>query len=375
MFLIVPASGCGLHNTISICNNNKLAQKLEGCILANCTREDTPGLIKSQPNICSFSQESRRTEIIMYTSIVYGIAFILVVFSLAGKLIAKQLYLDDWIFIATVVLLALPVGCVLAVNDIGFGEHLWNLKDGEFLVIFRLKIFSCMPLSALWNRNQPGKCLNIQALAKVNCASVIIQDVMLLVLQLVFIRSLQIKRYCKIAVGLMFSIGTFGCIAAIIRLRTLLGFKTSIDPIWDYVPPTIWTELELLDGFACVSLPSIRILLATILPKEFNELLLLDRQSSRDENNPSLERTQQREWKKPSSWISSTTKSSLWSPLIDYSDCNVAVIRPPFLDKRLDLGHEQRQLSKVAKPSNTATRHSSRSHSSRQSQITALPPM
>jgi hypothetical protein len=279
------------------------------------------------------------------------------------------------------------------------------------LVIFFLTVFSCMPLSAFWNRDQRGKCLDIQALAYANSASAIIQDIILLILPLVFIRRLQMKRYRKVAVGLMFSIGTFGCIATIVRLRTLLRFKMSIDPTWDYVPVTIWTELELLAGFSCVSLPSIRILLVTILPKEVKEILSLVTRSSRNQSNPSSKRSAEREWKKPSSWLSvslGTTKSaqesrstknqnSLWSrisaapqnhklarsgsqrrlesALSDYSESNVAITRPPFIDKRLDLGHEQVELLKVPTPGKKATRHSLRSHSSRDSRITALPPI
>jgi hypothetical protein len=270
------------------------------------------------------------------------------------------------------------------------------------LVIFSLTIFSCMPLSAFWNRDQPGKCLDIQALAYANSTSAIVQDIVLLILPLIFIRRLQMKRCRKFAVGLMFSIGTFGCIATIVRLRTLLGFKLSIDPTWDYVPVTIWTELELLAGFTCVSLPSIRILLVTILPREVKEILSLVTRSSRNQSNPSSKRSQQREWKKPSSWMSishGTTKSandssfkndenSLWSrnsnhlarsgsqrrlesALSDYSESNFA----PFLDKRVDLGHEQVELLNVAKPSDTATRQSLRRHGSRDSRITALPPI
>jgi hypothetical protein len=54
-----------------------------------------------------------------------------------------------------------------------------------------------------------------------------------------------------------------------IRIHALLSFKISTDPTWDYVPVTIWTELELGCGFICVSLPSIRVLLTMILPRRF----------------------------------------------------------------------------------------------------------
>ena len=57
--------------------------------------------------------------------------------------------------------------------------------------------------------------------------------------------------------------------ATIVRLHTILGFKATIDPTWDYVPITIWTEIELSCYFACLSLPAIRMLLRHILPDDF----------------------------------------------------------------------------------------------------------
>jgi hypothetical protein len=278
------------------------------------------------------------------------------------------------------------------------------------LVIFFLTIFSCMPLSAFWNRDKKGKCLDVQALAYANSASAIVQDIMLLVLPLFSIQRLQMKRYRKIAVGLMFSIGTFGCIATIVRLRTLLGFKMSIDPTWDYVPVTIWTELELLAGFACVSLPSIRILIVRVLPRGIKDFLSHVTRSSRSRSNTASNPSQQREWKKPASWInmsrdakdsairssSGQEMSSLWtrnsrspstdhhvrtgangleSALSNYSEFDDVITRPHFPDKRLDLGYQQSESLNVPNPKRATARQSLWSHSSRDSRITALPPI
>jgi hypothetical protein len=142
MILTVPASGCSLDDTDCICNNDELPQTLAACMLSNCTMSDTLGSVKVQSKICSFSQESKRTEMFMYTSIIYSMAILLVALRLAGKLVAKNLSLDDWVVIAALVLLALPVGCVLAMTKIGFGRHLWNLENGELLRILRLCKFA-----------------------------------------------------------------------------------------------------------------------------------------------------------------------------------------------------------------------------------------
>jgi hypothetical protein len=150
------------------------------------------------------------------------------------------------------------------------------------LAIYLPTIFACRPVKAFWDRDVKGQCIDVNALAYANSACAIAQDVILLVLPLAMVRKLQMKRQRKIAVCLMFTIGTLcvaaseygkwianassGCIATIVRLRSLLHFKISVDPTWDYVPVTIWTEIELACVFVCVSLPSIKQLLCIVMP-------------------------------------------------------------------------------------------------------------
>jgi hypothetical protein len=270
------------------------------------------------------------------------------------------------------------------------------------VLIFILTIFTCIPVSAFWDRDIKGKCMNGQALAYANSASAIVQDILLLILPVIFIKNLQMKRYRKIAVGLMFAIGTFGCIATIIRLRTLLAFKVSIDPTWDYVPVTIWTELELLVGFICVSLPSIRILFVKILPTQVKEFLSHITHISRSRSSKGSNQEQKQEWvNKPVSWIkisagadnntrSSDGKKSLnsiWTPghrhfrsgsrqlgsaMSNYSESNFAVTRPPMQETLSERKVEQVEMKHVTKASRSA-RQSLMSCGSRDSNLTALP--
>jgi hypothetical protein len=169
------------------------------------------------------------------------------------------------------------------------------------LVVCALVIFSCIPVQAFWNRDLHGKCLDISALAFAISASAIAQDVVLLVFPLCCIRKLNMKRYRKVAVGFMFCVGTLyvslffelymsnlrsGCITTLVRLHALLSFKTTIDPTWDFVPSTVWTELELASGFACSSLPAIRMLLVRITPKGFLSSITSKIRSSHNRSTP-----------------------------------------------------------------------------------------
>lgn len=140
------------------------------------------------------------------------------------------------------------------------------------LIIFFLSLFLCSPIESFWNRDIKGKCISPRNVSYANSVSAIVQDLILLILPLVYIRNLQVKRWRKIAVGFMFAAGTFGCITTMVRMHTLTLYNISFDPSWDYAPVAIWTELELVAGCVCVSLPAIRVLASRYLPAGVKEL-------------------------------------------------------------------------------------------------------
>lgn len=222
---------------------------------------ETLDTAKVQASLCSLSNDSATREVYLHTSIIFSIAVLFVALRMAGKILAKRISPDDWIILVAMLLTTIPCGCVLAMTGMGFGEHVWNLKHGQLrqclqffyiswstyvivlglikisliifylqiflqrkfriicyivlvyiiastLVIFLATIFSCLPVEAFWNRDIKGKCLDINALAYANSGSAIAQDIIILILPLTVIQKLNMKRYQKIAVGLMFSVGT-----------------------------------------------------------------------------------------------------------------------------------------------------------------------
>lgn len=115
-------------------------------MLANCTMADNLGTARVQADLCNLTEESKRTKVFLYTGIVYSLAFLSVALRIAGKIVSKRLALDDCIVITAWLLTAVPLGCVLAMTEIGFGEHLWNLEDGRLLPILRLCKFLLLAL-------------------------------------------------------------------------------------------------------------------------------------------------------------------------------------------------------------------------------------
>jgi hypothetical protein len=76
------------------------------------------------------------------------------------------------------------------------------------LIILFIVLFACKPVNSFWDRDIKGECVDMQAMAYAVSASALLQDFILLILPIAFIRNLQMKRGRKVAVGFMFCIGT-----------------------------------------------------------------------------------------------------------------------------------------------------------------------
>ncbi|KAF1920182.1 hypothetical protein BDU57DRAFT_436220, partial [Ampelomyces quisqualis] len=342
----LPVTGCSLGDVNCICGSKALVHPLAACMLANCTMQETLGTSRVQADLCNLSNQSEKQQLILYTSIVYSIAFLFVIFRIVGKRVSHRLGWDDMTVVSALLLAAVPLGFILSGALDGFGEHLWNLQDGKLstilrnskltayafyiswliyivvlsllkvslllfyleifptpqfrriafcalgfiivnnCVIFFVTVFACKPVSSFWDRDiKNGKCLNIQSISYAASGSAMVQDLILLALPLTFIRQLQMKRTRKIAVGFMFAIGTFGTVATAMRLPSLSSFKISIDPTWDYVAATKWSQLELAVCIICNSLPAIRILAAKFIPTSVKDYLLSKTGSSKDSSD------------------------------------------------------------------------------------------
>lgn len=107
--------------------------------LKKLTKTDgfTQDTSRVQRDLCNLSDESKTGEVVLYTSIVYSIAFLSVALRIAGKAVSQRLAWDDAMVVAALLLTAIPLGCVLDMALKGFGEHLWNLEDGKLLPILR----------------------------------------------------------------------------------------------------------------------------------------------------------------------------------------------------------------------------------------------
>ncbi|KAL5371092.1 hypothetical protein DPSP01_014496 [Paraphaeosphaeria sporulosa] len=223
---------------------------------------DSLNTAKVQQDLCHLSNESKQHDVYIYTITCYTIAASFVLLRVIGRIVTRRFALDDYIVVAALLFTAVPLGLVLKMAGIGFGEHLWNLQQGQLLqnlrffyvawitytfvlgltkisltllynevfpspgaqlgsfvllgwiaintlILIFLTTFNCNPVNAFWDRDiKHAKCFDINAIAYANSASAIAQDVALLIFPLACIRTLNMTRWRKIMVGFMFAIGT-----------------------------------------------------------------------------------------------------------------------------------------------------------------------
>ncbi|EXF84884.1 integral membrane protein [Colletotrichum fioriniae PJ7] len=69
---------------------------------------------------------------------------------------------------------------------------------------------------------------------------------------------LQLGKKKRTALVCMFAIGSFACVASMIRLKYLVSFANSFDSTWDNVDVVLWSSVELNLAIICGSLPALR---------------------------------------------------------------------------------------------------------------------
>ncbi|KAF4990483.1 hypothetical protein FGRMN_8440 [Fusarium graminum] len=157
--------------------------------------------------------------------------------------------------------------------SVGVQRLLWGTIAFSVLctIVFDiLAIAQCRPISFFWqgwDNLHEGKCLGVNPLGWAIAAVSIIMDFWMLAIPLLQLFKLQMKWQRKVAVALMFLVGTFVTVVSVIRLRYLITFGNSSNPTWDSFEAIYWTSIETNVGIWCVCMPDLRILIRKVFPK------------------------------------------------------------------------------------------------------------
>ncbi|KAG7054311.1 integral membrane protein [Colletotrichum scovillei] len=306
--------------TECLCPNIKLQSDLSTCVQLKCHLEDQARAAKLETSLCdAYPKESRSNEVKTIAIALSVITFPVVALRCISRWkITNKLWWDDWTAIFATMLLAGLAGIEIASADLGFGTHYWNIEldagtkllklfyavqqlyimiqvfakisillffsrifpakwfqlTVRYFIMFLLLhglifllviVFQCTPVSSVWDRSNPNRtCLNVTAIGYAGAVFSIVEDLVILVLPIPELVKLQLNIRKKIALGFMFSLGSFACITTMVRLKYLVMFSSTFDTTWDNVDIVIWSIIEEFCAILCASLPALRPLLQKV---------------------------------------------------------------------------------------------------------------
>ncbi|KAG7050893.1 Pth11-like integral membrane protein [Colletotrichum scovillei] len=230
------------------------------------------------------------------------LASVAVVLRLMARFLqGHSLKADDWTILLSLLLVGATVGLSIAGGAYGAGNHVWSFTPPDLtqilyaytfiygtacaatkisILLFYQRIFllstassqsfkfslvagyvlsvaypiiiwatmanACRPLSFYWNQfvGEQGKCININtfylALAIIN----MVNDVIVLLIPIPQILNLQMSGRKKAAVCSIMLLGSFVCVASIVRITHLSTFSRALDITWQMGPVFIWSAIE-----------------------------------------------------------------------------------------------------------------------------------
>ncbi|GIJ88086.1 hypothetical protein Asppvi_007002 [Aspergillus pseudoviridinutans] len=178
------------------------------------------------------------------------------------------------------------------------------------LAYILVTIFQCTPVAAFWDKTIAKKsCVNSKAQWLSYAVINIVCDVAILALPIYPVSKLHLAQGKKIALAVIFGMGTFVCITSIIRTTTLAesANDTRKDPTSGPIPATIWSVIEANVGIICACLPVYHQPLKWCLPRLFG---------SQHSADPSVNRSRGRGHKTPGRSLSlQDRKDMAWREL------------------------------------------------------------
>ncbi|KAJ5831919.1 Integral membrane protein [Penicillium riverlandense] len=126
---------------------------------------------------------------------------------------------------------------------------------------------NCVPVAKFWDDSIPGFCLSKPGLWFSNASMHITTDFAILMIPIPALMAIDLPRKQKIALMVMFALGSFVCITSIVRLTALKKIADSSDPTYDNVGAASWSAIECNTGIICACLPTLKPLLARLFPR------------------------------------------------------------------------------------------------------------
>lgn len=135
------------------------------------------------------------------------------------------------------------------------------------IATFFAATFTCWPVKAFWDASVTGaRCIDRTSLWFTNSAIGIVIDLALIITPIPALKSLNLPKKQKIALILVFAVGSFAVVTSILRLYSLYVVTHSDDITWDNANTAIWSAVEVNVGVICACLPTLKPLFIRVFP-------------------------------------------------------------------------------------------------------------
>ncbi|KAK6837706.1 hypothetical protein P875_00064969 [Aspergillus parasiticus SU-1] len=186
--------------------------------------------------------------------------------------LTKQEFTVIWkLLYAHVMLYAFCVTCTKT-SIILFYKRIFNLRYslyfamffilGYFIVIIVTVNVACDPIPYFWEQytdpnTAVGSCIDIPKFFFGNGIAAVLIDIMILIIPIPITWKLQMPKTQRLAVIGILLLGSFVCIAGIVRLVFLNRNTHSDDATWSVAPVFVWSCVEPSIGIVCACLPTL----------------------------------------------------------------------------------------------------------------------
>lgn len=337
--IVLGEGKCTLGNYAPCyCRDIPMQRSLSACIQEACAYQDQEIASFIGQKLCEdYPQESRVSYMLSMGITFFVITLIILLLRLYTRYVTlRKLWPDDYVALCAGVCFIGAAITGFYACAMGYGKHLWYLPMGQDIPLlkalyalsifyigvqsmskisllllfkriypsprFRLCceagiifvtlhcvaftisiIFQCSPINSYWDHRIKRKCLNSTAIGYAGAVFSILEDFVILGMPIPQLLRLQVKTGQKIALILLFSVGSFACIVSIVRLKYLNDFKPSSDLTWDKTDLLVWSLLEVELTLICACLPALRPLMVEIVPSFWRSFTGTSTQSSNNE--------------------------------------------------------------------------------------------
>lgn len=124
-----------------------------------------------------------------------------------------------------------------------------------------VKIAQCSPREKIWNRQLPGRCINVNNLLNTSGMFNFVTDVVILLIPVKSVWKLQMKRKKKVQIVAVFTVGAIAPVFSMIGFLVRLRFSTSPDVTYTQPTVLLWGTAEVTTGILCLCFPPLQVLL------------------------------------------------------------------------------------------------------------------